>query len=306
MTEPLTAVWRTPDRLHTDGATIAQLCAVAASDPAIAKVIRDLNPRKAGNGSVWASGVARRDGSRVLLKLGARPEEREWVTAIDAAAPDIVPRVFGCGEVRGVGWLVLERCDTKLEATSPTDVAAVISTIARYQEAATTISAGTLVMGAEALRKSLADARSKSCPGDLHRAILHADRAWAFVAAACGLSANHGDAHFANVVARAGDAPALLIDPMPITTVWPYDAAYLEVVSGHPRGQDSVAGPSRLVHQLASARAALGLPTANDLERVERFVLGWVAAYWWRIAPWRHDVPAWRRYVASCVDELRW
>jgi hypothetical protein len=304
--EPLTAVWRTQDRLHTDDATIAQLVELAAHDPAITAVIPKLQAEGPGNGSVWASGTAQLDGTQVLLKLGARPEEREWVTAIDAAAPDIVPRVFGSGELRGVGWLVLERCETKLDPTSQTTLSTVIDSTARYQQAAATISAPSTVMDVEALRQSLSDARSMSCPGAIHQAIADLDRAWTFASTACGVSVNHGDVHLANVVARYVDGPALLIDPMPITTVWAYDAAYLEVVSGHPGGEDPITGSLGLVHELARARQAMGLQTADDLDRVERLVLGWVAVLWWRIAPWRHDVAAWRRFVASCIDGLRW
>lgn len=292
----LTAVWRTDDRLHTDGATIAQLCEVASNDSVIATVVADLQPDEPGNGSVWASGTARADGTPVLLKLGARPAERAWMAAMDAAATNVVPRVFGSGEMRGVGWLVIEQCNARLDKTSSTDAAAVIETAARYQQAAATISAGTAVMDLRWVRENLDDARAASCPGDVDRGLADADGACDFVTSQCGRTANHGDVHFGNTVARTPDGPALLIDPMPITTVWAYDAAYLEVVSGHPG----------MVHEMARARQALGLPTADGLERVERILLGWVAALWWRIAPWRHERPAWRRYVETCVDGLRW
>lgn len=294
--DTLTAVWRTDDRLHTDDATIAKLCDVASNDSAIATVVADLQPGEPGNGSVWASGTARADGTRVYLKLGARPDERAWMTAMDAATSDVVPRVFGSGEVRGVGWLVLEQCNARLDKTSSTDAAAVIETAARYQQAAATISARTAVMDLQWVRENLDDARAASCPGDVDRALACADKGWDFVTSRCGRTPNHGDLHFGNAVARTPDGPALLVDPMPVTTVWAYDAAYLEVVSGH----------SGMVHEMARARQALGLPTADDLERVERMLLGWVAALWWRIAPWRHERPAWRRYVESCVDGLRW
>ncbi len=218
------------------------------------------------------------------------------MTAIDAASPNVVPRVLGEGEMRGVGLLVLERCDAQLDRTSFTDAVSVISTVARYQQAAATISAYTPMMDLRAVQENLQEARAKSCPGDLDQALADADQGWAFVTGQCGITANHGDVHFANVVARTRVDTALLIDVTPIATVWAWDAACLQIVNGHPG----------MVHELARARNALGLRTADDLERVERFVLGWVAALWWRIAPWRHDLPGWRQYVESCIDGLRW
>ena len=83
---------------------------------------------------------------------------------------------------------------------------------------------------------------------------------------------------------------------MPATTVWVWDAAYLEVMSDHPG----------VINDFARRRRDLGLPNTDQLERVARLVLGWVAAYWWRIAPWRHDNPAWRAKVEQWVQALRW
>ena len=292
--EPLLDVWRTKDRLHTDDATSARLCDLAARDPAIREVIGDLQPDEPGNGSVWASGVTRHDGTAALLKLGARDAERQWMTSIDVATTDVVPRVFGSGDLRGVGWLVLERCDVRLDRTLSTDVAAVVRSAARYQQAATGISAATSTMDLDEVRANLIGARAQDCPGDVDRALAGAERSWAFITAECGLGVNHGDVHFGNVVARQAHGPALLIDPMPVSTVWAWDAAYLEVMSGHPG----------VIRQFAGEREALGLSTADDMNRVERIALGWVAALWWRIAPWRHEDPAWRRKVEHWVQGL--
>ncbi len=93
--EPLSDVWRTEDRLHTDDATIALLFDLASRDAAIREVIRELRSPRAGNGSVWATGTARRGRTPAVLKLGARRSERDWMSAVDAAPGDVVPRVFG-------------------------------------------------------------------------------------------------------------------------------------------------------------------------------------------------------------------
>ena len=201
--EPLAGVWRTEDRLHTDDATIARLCDLASGDPAIRDVIDDLHPAPAGNGSVWASGITRESRIPALLKLGARDTEREWMTSIDAVTDDVVPHIFGSGELRGVGWLVLERCEFALDRTVWEHVAAVVESSARYQHAATAISAGASTMDLDWLRKILRGAQTLSCPGDLHQPLADLEKSWAFASAQCGLSANHGDVHFGNVVARA-------------------------------------------------------------------------------------------------------
>ena len=104
-TEPLAGVWRTPDRLHTDEATVEMLVALAADDDAIGNVIADLEAAAPGNGSVWASGRARGGGRPALLKMGAPASERDWMTAIDRTKADIVPSVSGPASCAALaGW----------------------------------------------------------------------------------------------------------------------------------------------------------------------------------------------------------
>ena len=301
--EPLTEVWRTEDRLHTDQATIAGLCDLAGRDPTIRGVIDDLGDGQAGNGSVFVSGTARDSRTPALLKLGARESERDWLVAIDQATADVVPRVFGSGDLRGVGWLVLERCDFKLDRDSAHHVAAVIKSVGRYQQAAASISPKAPSMDSGWLREHLGGARAQACPSDLGEALADLEKSWAFVEAQCGVEPTHGDVHFANVVARGPDGPALLIDPMPLMSAWAWDAAYLEATLA-PYQSAVPNGGSGLVHHLAREREALGLPTAHDLGRVEQLVLGWAAAVWWRIAPWRHDNETWRSWVERRVAGL--
>jgi hypothetical protein len=303
--ESLGDVWRTEDRLHTDEATIARLCELAGRDAAIRAVIDDLQPAPAGNGSVWASAIALENRTPVLLKLGASETEREWMTAVDATTTDVVPRVFGSGELRGVGWLVLERCEFALDRSSGSHIDAVVTSLARYQLAATTISADTPTMDPQWLREHLEGAKAQDCPGDLGDALTDVEESWAYVQAQCGLSPNHGDVQVGNAVARRVDGPALLIDPMPITTVWAWDAAHLQAVLA-PYQSPASTGGGGLVHGLARQRRALGLPTADELSRVEQLVLGWAAALWWRIAPWRHNNDTWRDWVERQVQSLRW
>lgn len=287
-------VWRTPDRLNTDDATIAYLVGLASRDSRICDIIENLVAGPPGNGSVWASGTARVDGTEALLKLGARRAEREWMVAVSASTDNVVPRIFGSGELNGVGWLVLERCPYDLDRDSPAHLEAVIASVARCHHAAASVSAATFAMDVAWLRANLEGAREQGCPGDVDAALASVETDWAFVEQECGIGKNHGDVHFGNVVARSPDGPALLIDPMPMATVWALDAADLQLTSGHPG----------IINGLACARRELALPTADDLAEVERFVLGWTAARWWRIAPWRHTNERWRATVERLVDGL--
>ena len=301
-TEPLTEVWRTSERLHTDDATRDLLIALAEDDDAIGDVITGLGARAPGNGSVWASGRARTDGTAALLKLGARPSEREWMTGADAAGQNLVPRVFGSGEIRGVGWLVLERCDIVFDRASPSDVAAVVSAAARWQRAATAIDAAAPLMDSAELREALEVAAAMSCPGDIAGLIDRLDRTWELVVNECGLTPSHGDVHTANAVARHAAGVALLIDPMPTTTVWPWDGAYLQAMLAPYQRFDPAAAGGGLVYALARERRSIGLPASErQLHRIGRIVLAWAAAVWWRMAPWRHENRNWSGWVERTV-----
>jgi hypothetical protein len=296
--ELLSDVWRTEDRLHTDDATIAKLCQLASDDPSIRAIVDDLQPDQPGNGSVWAVGKARNDDTPVLLKLGARETERDWMTAAEMVN-NVVPRIFGAGEMRGVGWLVLEQCEFMLDRNSPAHVTEVVKSCTRYQHAAATDAIPAIhapSMDLDWVLENLDGAQAQDCPGDLSQMRAEAPRSWDLVTALCGTSVNHGDVHFGNVVARGADGPALLIDAMPITTVWAWDAAYLEGTCRQPG----------VVQQFELARRAIGLPSTNQIERVAQIALGWVAAYWWRIAPWRHDNEIWRGLVESWMQASRW
>lgn len=301
-TEPLLDVWRVPERLRSDEATVSMLVALAAGDDGIGNVIADLEAGTPGNGSVWASGTACADGTPALLKLGARASECEWMTAIDAAHPDVVPRVFGSGDLRGVGWLVLERCVGVFDRASPADAAAVVAAAARWQNIGTTIEPAPPVMDPRWLCELLEAAASQSCPGDITGLIDDVELSWELVVSECGLTPNHGDLHTGNAVARDPSGPALLIDPMPITTVWAWDAAYLEAVLAPYQRVARLGQGGGLVHALGRERSALGVPmAARRLDHVERVVLAWAAAAWWRMAPWRHENAQWRDWVEQRV-----
>jgi len=300
--EPLPGVWRTVDRLRTDEATVALLVAAAAADELIGNVITDVEAVAPGNGSVWASGRACLDGTPALLKLGARASERAWMTALDAANASVVPRVFGSGELGGVGWLVLERCAATLDRRSPAHAAALLTAAARWQYAGAGIDAATRLMGPDWLHEMLGAAASQSCPGDIAGVIRGVERNWELVISECGLTPNHGDLHSANAVARGWIGPALLIDPMPVATVWPWDAAYLQAALAPYLSPADIGFGASFVHAFARERRALGLGGhEGELDRVEHVVGSWAAAAWWRMAPWRHANAQWRAWVERCV-----
>ena len=88
---------------------------------------------------------------------------------------------------------------------------------------------------------------------------------------------------------------------MPITSVWAWDAAYLQAVL---MPYQAFVQEDGLIPALARERRALGLPAGEGrLDGVERVVLAWAAAVWWRMAPWRYDNPQWRDRVERCVTK---
>jgi hypothetical protein len=299
----LPGVWRTEDRLHTDDAIITLLSDLARRDRRIGAVIDDLRSARPGNGSVWITGSATSDGGPAVLKLGARDAERAWMTAVDAASEGVVPRVLGSGDLRGVGWLVLEWCPYTLDRTSDAHVESVVDAVARFQSTAATIRAPLPAMDADWLRGHLEAAQDQECPGGLAAALGELGASWSLAVAECGVGPAHGDVHLANAVARRSDGPALLIDPMPIRTIWAWDAAYLDATLAPYRSRGADVNKT-CVRSLAGRRSRAGLPVPDDLARVENLALGWAAAVWWRIAPWRHENEVWRAWVEQRVEEL--
>ncbi|GAA5005368.1 hypothetical protein GCM10023317_39900 [Actinopolymorpha pittospori] len=93
--------------------------------------------------------------------------------------------------------------------------------------------------------------------------------------------------------------PLLLIDPIPRTANWAWDAAYAQMTSG-------IEGTPRLVPILAEARRSLGLPTGDPaaLERLETILLAWSSMMWWTAIHFRRDDPWWTAQVQQNLERL--
>jgi hypothetical protein len=92
-----------------------------------------------------------------------------------------------------------------------------------------------------------------------------------------------GDLHFGNAAFRSPppDPRAVLFDPIPRRQPWPFEPAYLEIMSGG----------SALVREMAEIRRKQGRPTCepDEVDRVAALYCGWMALTAWGIQPGRRD-----------------
>jgi hypothetical protein len=109
----------------------------------------------------------------------------------------------------------------------------------------------------------------------------------------------HGDVHFWNALAPTPAGPWRLVDPIPRTAHWAWDAAYAQMTSG-------VAGTPDLITLLEQERRRLGLAVCDpeDRERLRVVLLGWSAVLWWSIQVGRRDDRWWVNEIGRRIDEL--
>jgi hypothetical protein len=109
----------------------------------------------------------------------------------------------------------------------------------------------------------------------------------------------HGDVHFWNALAKTPDGPWRLVDPIPRTAHWAWDAAYAQLTSG-------VAETPDLLALLATEREQLGLPVPgiDHLEEIRTVLLGLSSLLWWAIMPARRTGLWWRQQIERNVTAL--
>ncbi len=105
--------------------------------------------------------------------------------------------------------------------------------------------------------------------------------------------------HFWNTIAKTPNGPWRLIDPIPRTAHWAWDAAYAQLTSGVPDTPD-------LIDLLVAERKRLGItvPGIDSLGKVRTVLLGLSSLLWWAILPHRRDDPWWRSQVQTNVTAL--
>ncbi len=179
------------------------------------------------------------------------------------------------------------------------DVRGVIRATARFQQEAIAINLHTYPIDEEVLTTWARMAVEAHCPGSAAavQARVPADEAW--LRSLGGHVKGHGDVHFWNAVAPTPDGPWRLIDPIPRTAHWAWDAAYAQLTSGVPATPD-------LIMLLTKERQRLGMPVAGveQFERLRTVLLGWSALLWWAILPARRGEGWWRGEVERHVVAL--
>ena len=272
-----------------------------AREPAL-EALDDIRYEMRANMGVFFAAVWAPTGAPVVVKLNASAIEREWLPEVSDRAADLVPHVYASGGRLGsaeVGWLVLQRAPHHFEPSSQDDCRTLMYAAARFQQVACDIDATTYPIDAAFFETYLPDAVSAGCPGPAAEVLsrLHQDLGWMddrFPRVRC-----HGDVHFGNAVSELPGGPVLLVDPIPRTANWAWDAAYAQLTSG------GVATP-RLVPLLAEARRSLGLPTGDPaaVEQLETVLLAWSSMLWWAIIPFRRSDPWWAGQVRTNLERL--
>ncbi len=273
-------------------------------DPSLAALSEIRHEQRAtGDVGTFFRAVWTPTGESVFVKLNATAIELEWMSVVSRRAPKLVPHVYASGRRLGnvdVGWLVLQRAPHHFDSGSHHDCRKLMFATACFQQVAQDIAKMTYdSIDAAFFEWCMPEAIKANCPGpgDHILARLHRDISWAdeqFPRVRC-----HGDVHFGNAVSEVAGGPLLLIDPIPRTANWAWDAAYAQMLSGKE-------GTSRLVPLLADARRSLGLPTGDPLalERLETILLAWSSMLWWAIKPLRRDDPWFAAQVRRNLQRL--
>ncbi|NYE70680.1 hypothetical protein [Microlunatus parietis] len=276
-----------------DGSVII---AALRDDPVIGCLVGELRAEPPGQGRIFRTRL-RSSGTPCILKL-ADELEAAWMPAISARATDIVAEVLAHGVLSEPErpWLLL--ADLPHRARSDNDDIArdVMRAAARFQQEAIDVDLPTYPIDVDFMITYAQQAIDAGCPGPAADVLprIGADDAW--LRSLGGHLKGHGDVHFWNAVAAARDGPWRLIDPIPRTAHWAWDAAYAQLTSG-------VAETPDLIMLLAEERRRLGLPIpgAQQFDRLRTILLGWSSLLWWAILPARREEAWWRGEVERNV-----
>jgi hypothetical protein len=271
----------------TDPVLDALLDGVAADPPEQERIFR---PR-------W-----RADSSRCVLKIGLGDLEAVWMPAIASRCDDVVPRLLAQGDRLGrrpQRWLVMEDLPHRGRSDVVDTARAIMHQAARFQQQATELDLSTYPIDANFVRTNGQSAVDHGCPGPVAELLDRAGSDDGWLHADSPYVKCHGDVHPWNAVAGTPNGPWRLIDPIPRTAHWAWDAAYAQLTSGTPDTPD-------LISLLAEERAALGadLPDHDRLDRVRVILLGWSSVMWWSLLPLRRNEPWWVDQVRGHITDL--
>jgi hypothetical protein len=248
--------------------------------------------------STWFAGTWQPDGVEVLVKLNVTAVERFWMTTVSAGTTGVVAPVLAADRALGdvdVPWLAMERLPHRWEPSWGKDGhTALLVAAARFQEFASGVQGGPVNEDSVRTIWRMAVGGRDLCP-DAEALIRNLPRDWAYVARVAPPEVLFGDLHFGNAAFRTPppDPQAVLFDPIPRRQPWPYEPAYLEVMSGG----------SALVREMAAIRRKQGRPTCepDEVDRVAALYCGWMALTAWGIQPGRRDDRARRERLTTYV-----
>jgi hypothetical protein len=222
--------------------------------------------------------------------------------AIASRCDDVVPRLLAQGDrLDGAQqhWLVMEDLPHRGRSDVLQTARAIMHVAARFQQEAAGLGLPTYPIDAEFVRTHTRSALDHHCPGPVAELLerVEVDDAW--LRADSPYVKCHGDVHPWNAVAGTPNGPWRLIDPIPRTAHWAWDAAYAEMTSGTPDTPD-------LITLLAEERATLGaeVPDHDRLQRIRIILLGWSSVMWWSLLPARCQEPWWAEQVRRHVTDL--
>lgn len=273
----------------------SQLLTALRRDPVIGRLVEDIRPDPPDQARLFR---CRCSGSPYVLKVGLGELEAVWMPELSRRSDDVVAEVLASGELPRLGltWLLMADLPHRARSDRPGDVRGVSRAATRFQQEAVDLDLPTYPIDEEFLLTYARQAIKAHCPGPAVDAPgrIPADEAW--LRSLGGHVRGHGDVHFWNAVAATPDGPWRLIDPIPRTAHWAWDAAYARLTSGVPATPD-------LITLLAHERQRLGLPVSGieQFDRVRTILLGWSSLLWWAIMPARRPDAWWRGEVERNV-----
>lgn len=273
---------------------------VVRRDHDLGQLVHDLHPDPPDQDRLFRGRLAGSEASGIL-KVGLGELEADWMPAISARANDIVAHVIADGALTEINqrWLLLEDLPYRGRSDRYGDVIGVMRCAARFQQVATDVSLPTYPIDREFLIGYSNQAIESDCPGPTAEVVARIDDDDEWLRSLGGHTIGHGDVHFWNAVAPTESGPWRLIDPIPRTAHWAWDAAYAQLTSGVPETPD-------LITVLADERRRLDLPTEDEelLNQVRIQLLGWSSLLWWAIQPARRTEPWWQSQVEHNVAAL--
>jgi hypothetical protein len=269
-------------------------------DPQLRAVARDLRPDPPGQARLFR-GVHVDSGDSCVLKIDLGDLEAVWMPAVSSHAHDVVAKVLDHGVVAALDrrWLLLEDLPYRARPDRPVDAVGVMGAAARFQQVAQELRLPTYPIDAEFFSRYTRQAVAAGCPGPATQVLAQIKRHDRWLRSLGGHVSVHGDVHFWNTVAKTPDGPWLLIDPIPRTAHWAWDAAYAQLASG-------IAETPDLIDILASEREQLGLalPGLDHLDEIRIVLLGLSSLLWWAILPARRTDLWWREQVERNITAL--